>query len=130
MSRHRDVRNMDADDYEDDYSSYGSSYGSSYVEEGNLSTSMEKYMYRRMGSTPKMGHFVLGRSDSVPEESEHDDPDEEGHMRARSDSETSSNGLEDLDEDRKGKLAKCLEEVLDVVGDTMSEQVRQFTNIN
>ena len=81
MARHRDVRNLDADDYNDD--SYGSSYGSSYVEETSLSSSMENYLYRRSGGghTPKMSHFVLGRSDSVPsvpEEDGEDDGDDEG----------------------------------------------------
>jgi hypothetical protein len=34
MSRHRDVRNLDADEFDDDVDdSYGSSYGSSYVDE-------------------------------------------------------------------------------------------------
>jgi len=79
MSRHRDVRNMATEEYEDDEDmvSY-SSYGSSYVEETALSSSMEHYMYRRnsqssTGHTPKMGHFMLSRNDSVPEEDE-DEP--------------------------------------------------------
>ena len=76
MSRHRDVRNLDADDFDDDQDDYGSSYGSSYVDETPLSKSMENYMFRRgsgsggSGHTPKMSHFVLGRSDSLPEEDE------------------------------------------------------------
>ena len=86
MSRHRDVRNLDADDY-DDSASYGSSYGSSYVDETSLSTSMENYMYRRgAGGTPKMGHFVLGRSDSihsVPEGEEEEEADDEGDGERR-----------------------------------------------
>lgn len=32
MSRHRDVRNLDAEDFESDYD-YGSSYSGSYSEE-------------------------------------------------------------------------------------------------
>ena len=92
MSRHRDVRNLDADDYDDD-GDYGSSYGSSYVEEAPLSKSMENYMFRRgsggaggSGHTPKMSHFVLGRSDSLPEEEEggEEEEDDERPFRERS----------------------------------------------
>lgn len=131
MSRHRDVRNLDAEDFEDD--SYGSSYGSSYVDEVPLSTSMENYMYRRgsggaggSGHTPKMGHFVLGRSDSVPSVPEEEDGEEtSGPMRERSDSETSSGSNTDYDlsdADQK-KLSQCLEDVLDIMGDTMPEHL-------
>ncbi len=134
MSRHRDVRNLDADDYGDDEDEgeYGSSYGSSYVDETTLSTSMENYMYRRnssghTGHTPKMSHFVLGRTDSLPEEDE-DGLDEDGRprvapFRERSDSETSSgsNTYDDLDEQDRTRLARCLEDVLDIVGDTIPE---------
>ena len=71
MSRHKNVRNLDADDtvHQDDY---GSSYASSYCDEVSLSTSVERdYMYRRnTGMSPKLSHFY-GRSNSVgsiPEE--------------------------------------------------------------
>ena len=39
------------------------SYSSSYADEVPLSTSMEKYVYRRdkSGTSPKMGHFFLDR---------------------------------------------------------------------
>ena len=71
MSRHKNVRNLDAEELgqqDDD----GSSYGSSYCDEVSLSTSVEKeYMYRRnAGMSPKLSHFY-GRSNSVtsiPEE--------------------------------------------------------------
>lgn len=80
MSRHRDIRNLDADDFDDEMDSYGSSYGSSYMDETTLSKSMERYVYNRgvPGGTPKMGHFVLGRSDSVPSVPEEDSEDVDG----------------------------------------------------
>eukprot|EP00095_Tigriopus_kingsejongensis_P001730 maker-scaffold514_size150699-snap-gene-0.26 protein:Tk01730 transcript:maker-scaffold514_size150699-snap-gene-0.26-mRNA-1 annotation:"GG14552" len=147
MARHRDVRNLDAEDFgEDDYD-YASSYGSSYMDETSLSTSVERdYMYRRgataatgatgaTGHTPKMGHFFARRSDSigsVPEEDEAEggpppSASALGRGRARSDSETSSN---QEDEDDAGEplspeavrqLAQCLEQILDVVGDSIPE---------
>ena len=128
MSRHRGVRNMDADEFEDD-DSYGSS-ASSYVEETSLSRSMENYIYKRGGGghTPKMGHFVLGRTPSVPEEEE-EEGDETGlrRMRPRSDSETSSgsnsNPFEDLQKEDQVRLADCLEEILDIVGESMPENL-------
>ncbi len=93
MARHRDVRNLDAHDFEDeDDDDYCSSYGSSYVDEMTLSSSMDRYMVRRnstghSGTTPKMSHFVLGRSDSFPEEDEDEEDSggggRRGHFRER-----------------------------------------------
>eukprot|EP01135_Chromosphaera_perkinsii_P004444 Nk52_evm22s281 gene=Nk52_evmTU22s281 len=45
MSRHRNVRNLDYDDYADDYE-----YGMSYEEETAMSPSMREFMYRRRES--------------------------------------------------------------------------------
>ena len=72
-----------------------------------------------------MGHFVLGRSDSVPSVPEEDLDELEGRIRSRSDSETSSgsNPLDDLNEESKAKLAQCLEEVLNIVGETIPEHM-------
>ncbi|TRY79606.1 hypothetical protein TCAL_11670 [Tigriopus californicus] len=146
MARHRDVRNMDTGEFEDDYD-YGSSYGSSYMDETSLSTSVERdYMYRRgsvgaSGHTPKMGHFLARRSDSissVPEEEEEDEGGQagqraggtdgagRGRVRARSDSETSSSSnpeddVDPLNEEEAGRLAQCLEQILDIVGDSIPE---------
>ena len=120
MARHRDVRNLDADDFGDDDYDYGSSYGSSHVDEVELSKSLERdYMYRRGsdggGHTPKIGFFVA----------EADEPPE--RIRQRSDSETSSssnsNLWDDLAPDDAQKLAECLEHILDVVGESMPEHV-------
>ena len=126
MARHRDVRNLDADEFDDDFDSYGSSYGSSYVDELQLSTSVERdYMYRRGsggGHTPKMGHF-MGRRDSSDEE----EAAGGRRIRARSDSETSSssnsNPFDDLDPEDKRRMAACLEDILDIVGESVPEHV-------
>ena len=121
MARHRDVRNLDADDFGDDDYDYGSSYGSSHVDEVELSKSMERdYIYRRGseggGHTPKIGYFVAGGADELPE-----------RIRQRSDSETSSssnsNLWDDLGPDDAQRLADVLEDILDVVGESMPEHV-------
>ncbi len=87
MARHRDVRNIEADEYGED-DEYGTSYGSSYTDEIALSRSVEQqYMYKG-GSTPKMSHF-FGRTNSVssvPEE------DEMGHEADSDDSSSVSSG--------------------------------------
>ena len=119
----------------------GSSYGSTYYDETTLSSSMDQYMYHRRnsggnspaaGHTPKMGHFVLNRSDSVPSVPEEDEDLGSGggrgaRQRHLSDSEASDSGgsnagLDELDAEDQKKLAACLETILDIVGDSMPEQ--------
>ena len=140
MSRHKNVRNLDADEHvhQDDY---GSSYGSSYCDEVSLSTSVEKeYMYRRnTGMSPKLSHFY-GRSNSVtsiPEEDNGagrnrqdpgDSDDESANFSPRSGRRHSSTSclLEALSDEDETKLAQCLEEILDIVGESMPEiQVKE-----
>lgn len=127
---------MDTGEFEDDYD-YASSYGSSYMDETSLSTSVERdYMYRRgsvgsSGHTPKMGHFFARRSDSISSVPEEEEEGAEGasgrsRIRARSDSETSSSSnpeeeLDPLNEEEALKLAQCLEQILDIVGDSIPE---------
>lgn len=140
MSRHKNVRNLDADEHapQDDY---GSSYGSSYCDEVSLSTSVEKeYMYRRnTGMSPKLSHFY-GRSNSVtsiPEEDNvggrnkqdpSDSDDESANFSPRSGRRHSSTSclLEALSDEDQTKLAQCLEQILDIVGESMPEiQVKE-----
>jgi len=139
MSRHRDVRNLESDDLAQD--DYGSSYGSSYCDEVSLSRSVEReYMYRRnAGMSPKLSHFY-GRSDSVgsiPEEDgttgrrpyqATDDSDDESNAASHSGRRHSSVSclLEALSDEDQTKLAKCLETILDIVGESMPEiQVKE-----
>lgn len=139
MSRHRDVRNLESDDLAQD--DYGSSYGSSYCDEVSLSTSVEReYMYRRnTGMSPKLSHFY-GRSDSVGSIPEEDDtPSRRPYQPSDSDDESSSVSphsgrrhssvsclLEALSDEDQSKLAKCLETILDIVGESMPEiQVKE-----
>lgn len=143
MARHRDVRNLDANDFDSDYD-YGSSYSGSFCDEVPLSSSIERdYMYRRnaSGTTPKLTHFMSSHSvDSVPEEDEEGPDDETGIRSTRkvdydSDDSTGSNNrrhssgsslLEALDDEETKKLAECLEQILDVVGESMPEiQVKE-----
>jgi hypothetical protein len=88
MARHRDIRNLDTDEFEEP--ELGSSFGSSYTDEVSLSRSVEQeYMYRRnsSGNTPRMSHF-LGRTNSVSSVPEED----EGHEVDSDDSSSNSSG--------------------------------------
>lgn len=134
MARHRDVRNIDADEFAES-EDYGSSYGSSFCDEIPLSRSMEReYMYRRnaSGTTPKMTDFLARTNSvgSVPEENEDeaindsDDSSSSGGMGRRHSS--GSSLVEGLNAEESAKLASCLEYVLDIVGDTIPDvQVKE-----
>ena len=91
MSRHKNIRNLDAEELgqQDDYAS---SYGSSYCDEVSLSTSVEKeYMYRRnAGMSPKLSHFY-GRSNSVGSIPEEDNIAGRGPQQSNDSDDESSN---------------------------------------
>uniref|UniRef100_A0A0K2TG84 Cell wall protein AWA1like [Aplysia californica] n=1 Tax=Lepeophtheirus salmonis TaxID=72036 RepID=A0A0K2TG84_LEPSM len=97
MSRHREIRKIDLDDYEDD--DYGSSYPESICE---LSTSMEKeFIYERSGKSPKMTEFL--------------NPGEWG-VECEEDSSNLSPPLPLLSPEDNERMGEALEEILDVLG--------------
>lgn len=133
MSRHRDVRNLEQNSESYISDDYGSSYGSSYADEVPLSASVEKYVYRRnqSGTSPKIGHFFMDRNasgESGPEEDgagqgvggDSDDEGRVGHHIGRRHPSVSSL-LEGLTDGEQAQLARCLEHILDIVGDTFPE---------
>merc|ERR1719415_343516 len=116
---------MDHDDFADD--DYGSSV-SSYTDEVALSRSMEKeYMYRP-GNTPKMSQF-FGRTNSVSSVPEEDE--DAGNEADSDDSSSTSEGgrrhssgsslIESLNAEEAAKLATCLIDILDIVGENIPE---------
>ena len=134
MSRHRDFHNMDHDDY-DDEPDYGSSV-SSYTDEMPLSRSMEnEFMFRRGGNTPKMSQF-FGRTNSVSSVPEEDE--DAGNEADSDDSSSTSEGgrrhssgsslIESLNAEEAAKLATCLIDILDIVGENIPEIQSKFLN--
>ncbi|KAK3921301.1 HBS1-like protein [Frankliniella fusca] len=116
MARHRNVRSMN---YADEYDGYDDVYGHSVEDDYSISPSDAKYVFDRNTEKAQMSAFLTGDEDIA----EDDEDIEEGvtDCPKRRDSDTlglRTRNLSDLDEAR---LRSCLDEIRDVIGDSLSE---------
>lgn len=115
MARHRDVRNRT---FSDDYD-YDDIYGQSVEDESYLSTSdTSQWIYDRSRNQQAISHFMHSDIQEENEESiaESSQPilDRRESMDLRSLS---------LSEEDEAKLMSCLDELRNVIGDTVSENI-------
>lgn len=111
MSRHRNVRSMN---FSDEYDGYDDIYGHSVEEECCISPSDEaQFMYDRT-RRPQMSAF-FSEQDDIAEEVNSDLVNDKCNLVCYT-----RPKLNDLDE---AKLISCLEEIRNVIGDIVSEQV-------
>ncbi|GAB6029029.1 HBS1-like protein [Chamberlinius hualienensis] len=116
MSRHRNIRRMNYDDEDDDYDDL---YGRSVEDDFCVSPSVAEFMYDRNAQQNPIAAFI--RQDNIPEEETSWDDTEidtslNDQMRRYS---TELPKLGDMDEAR---LRSCLEEIRNIVGDTIPEK--------
>ncbi|GBP90176.1 HBS1-like protein [Eumeta japonica] len=115
MARHRNVRNRS---YSDDYD-YDDVYGHSVEEESCLSPSdAAQWMYDPSRNRHAIAHFMEGRDD-IQEEVENETIDSPHTPLERRES-IDLRSL-NLDEDDEAKLMSCLDELRNVLGDTISD---------
>ncbi|CAG4963769.1 unnamed protein product [Parnassius apollo] len=118
MARHRNVRNRS---YSDDYD-YDDVYGHSVEEDSCLSPSdTSQWMYDRSRNHQAISSFLENHND-IQEETEDEpltEPDRPGLERRQS----SDLRCLSLTEEEEAKLLSCLDELRDVLGDTVSENM-------
>lgn len=116
MARHRNVRNRS---YSDDYD-FDDVYGHSVEEDSCLSPSdAAQWMYDRSRNQQAIANF-LDNHDDIQEESE--DLPEPSHPTLERRESIDLRGL-NLNEDDEAKLMSCLDELRNVLGDTMPENI-------
>lgn len=117
MARHRDVRNRSySDDYDDD-----DVYGHSVEDESYMSPSdTAQWIYDRSRNQQAISHFMQSHND-IQEEPE-DDVAESSHPALERRESMDFRGL-NLDEDDEAKLMSCLDELRNVIGDTISDNI-------
>ncbi|XP_053601881.1 protein HBS1 [Plodia interpunctella] len=118
MARHRNVRNRS---YSDDYD-YDDVYGHSVEEDSCLSPSdTAQWMYDRSRNQQAIANFIETHDD-IQEEAEDEVPDaQHTHTLDRRDS-IDLRSL-NLNEDDEAKLMSCLDELRNVLGDTISDNI-------
>lgn len=117
MARHRNVRNRN---YSDDYD-YDDVYGHSVEEDGCMSPSdTSQWMYDRSSNQQAISHF-LDSHDDIQEEAE----DENSETTRPSLDRRESMDLRalKLSEDDEARLMSCLDELRNVLGDTVSDTI-------
>ena len=115
MARHRNVRNRN---YSDEYD-YDDVYGHSVEEDSCLSPSdAAQWLYDRSGNQNAISNFLDSRND-IQEENE--DPDTTVPVLERRES-MDLRGL-NLSEDDEAKLMSCLDELRNILGDTIPENI-------
>ncbi|XP_026461336.1 LOW QUALITY PROTEIN: HBS1-like protein [Ctenocephalides felis] len=114
MSRHRNVRSMN---YKDEYDGYDDVYGHSVEDDSCISPSdAAQWIYdrnNRSGVQHGIGSYLDADKD-IPEENEEEDEVEFGRR--------DSVDLPQLSSVEKAKLASCLEEIKNVIGETIPER--------
>lgn len=117
MARHRDVRNRSySDDYDDD-----DVYGHSVEDESYMSPSdTAQWIYDRSRNQQAISHFMQSHND-IQEEPE-DDVAESSHPALERRESIDFRSL-NLDEDDEAKLMSCLDELRNVIGDTISDNI-------
>ncbi|KAE8746118.1 hypothetical protein FOCC_FOCC007244 [Frankliniella occidentalis] len=116
MARHRNVRSMN---YADEYDGYDDVYGHSVEDDYSISPSDAKYVFDRNTEKAQMSAFLAGDEDIA----EDDEDAEEGGTECpkRRDSDTLGLRTRNLSELDEARLRSCLDEIRDVIGDSMSE---------
>lgn len=115
MARHRNVRNRN---YSDEYD-YDDVYGHSVEEDSCLSPSdAAQWLYDRSDNQHAISNFLDSRND-IQEENE--DPDTTVPVLERRES-MDLRGL-NLSEDDEAKLMSCLDELRNILGDTIPENI-------
>lgn len=116
MARHRNVRNRN---YSDEYD-YDDVYGHSVEEDSCLSPSdAEQWMYDRSRNQQAVANFLDSRND-IQEETE--EQTEAAHRSCERRESVDLRGL-NLSEDDEAKLMSCLDELRNVLGDTIPENI-------
>ncbi|CAH0722858.1 unnamed protein product, partial [Brenthis ino] len=116
MARHRNVRNRN---YSDEYD-YDDVYGHSVEEDSCLSPSdTAQWMYDRSGNQHAIANFLDSRND-IQEENE-DLPESTMPVLERRES-MDLRGL-NLSEDDEAKLMSCLDELRNILGDTIPDNI-------
>lgn len=116
MARHRNVRNRS---YSDDYD-FDDVYGHSVEEDSCLSPSdAAQWMYDRSRNQQAIANF-LDNHDDIQEESE--DLPEPSHPTLERRESIDLHGL-NLNEDDEAKLMSCLDELRNVLGDTIPDNI-------
>lgn len=117
MARHRNVRNRS---YSDDYD-YDDVYGHSVEEDSSLSPNdSSQWLFDRTRSSQAISHF-LDSHDDIQEEAEEESSASSLPAQTRRES-TDLRSL-NLTEEDEAKLMSCLDELRNVLGDTVSENV-------
>ncbi|CAG4921579.1 unnamed protein product [Colias eurytheme] len=117
MARHRNIRNRS---YSDDYD-YEDVYGHSVEEDSCLSPSdAAQFLYDRSRNQHAISQFIDSHDD-IQEEPEDDDVDNSRPALERRES-IDLRGL-NLTEDDEAKLMSCLDELRNILGDTLSENI-------
>ncbi|XP_014360276.2 protein HBS1 [Papilio machaon] len=117
MARHRNIRNRrDSDDYD-----YDDVYGHSVEEDSCLSPSdTSQWIYDRSRNHHAISSF-LDSHDDIQEEAEEDTAEQtRPELERRESTDIRNLALTDADE---AKLLSCLDELRDILGDTVSENV-------
>uniref|UniRef100_A0A2A4J6I5 Tr-type G domain-containing protein n=1 Tax=Heliothis virescens TaxID=7102 RepID=A0A2A4J6I5_HELVI len=117
MARHRDFRNRSySDDYDDD-----DVYGHSVEDESYMSPSdTAQWIYDRSRNQQAITHFMQSHN-NIEEEPEEDSADTSHPALERRES-MDFRSL-NLDEEDEAKLMSCLDELRNVIGDTVSDNI-------
>lgn len=105
--------------YADEYDGYDDVYGHSVEDDYSISPSDAKYVFDRNTEKAQMSAFLAGDEDIA----EDDEDAEEGGTECpkRRDSDTLGLRTRNLSELDEARLRSCLDEIRDVIGDSMSE---------
>ncbi|KAI8479658.1 HBS1-like protein [Branchiostoma belcheri] len=119
MSRHRNIRSMNV---HDEYEGYDDVYGHSVEDDYGVSPATEaQFMYRR-SEAPRLSSFIEeSKKESIEEEDEYDYDDHEDHDHSLSDSQTFQ--WPRLSDQNEARLRSCLEEIHNVIGDSVPQHI-------
>lgn len=113
MSRHRNVRNQNYDDYDDE-----DVYGHSMDDDYSISpTDAQQWIYDRARGHQSMSSFLANNADIEEATEEDEEAEIERFAKSRRDSENFQ--MPKLGDVEQAKLMSCLEEVRNVVGDEL-----------
>ncbi|XP_049887433.1 protein HBS1 [Pectinophora gossypiella] len=116
MARHRNVRNRN---YSDDYD-YDDVYGHSVEDESMSPSDASQWMYDRSRNQQAIAHFLESHKD-IQEEAE-DEPEETPRPGLDRRESVDLRSLK-LDEKDEAKLMSCLDELRNVLGDMVSDNI-------
>jgi len=119
MARHRNVRNMN---FDDDYEGYNDVYGHSVEDNYCVSPSASQYLYNR-GEPNQISAFFAPEGDDIQEEPEDDVKRALDSTSERLQSLTLESAAANLLPEEEILLKSCLEEIQNVMGDSMPDAV-------